>query len=90
MLKPLFVLLRRGRRVRTPRDVDIPICLRVEIPRDTIEIQDPFTYTAYSTFFKILTAPPRALTPVPHFTRFNSVEDVELPTPYRSPIQRLD
>ena len=59
----------------------------LKYPRDTIEIRDPF---AYSTFFKILTAPPRALTPVPHFTRFNSVEDVELPTPYRSLIQRLD
>ena len=79
--------------------------------RDTIEIQDPFTY---GMSFKTLTAPPRAFTSVPspgdtietktiqahkfhpfgfhlpHITRSNSVEDVELPFPFHFPNQRLD
>ena len=36
LLKPLFIPLRRGRRVRTPHDVDIPIRLRVAIPQGPI------------------------------------------------------
>ena len=132
VLKPVFIPLRGGRRVRAPHDVDILIRLRVAIPqgsisthahasetfqcpskltcRDAIEIQDPFTY---GTSFKIIIAPPHPLTSVPspgdtaetktiqphkfhplgfylpHFTRFNSVENVKLPIPLHFPIQRL-
>ena len=32
VLKPVFILFRRGRRVRAPHDVDIPIRLRAAIP----------------------------------------------------------
>ena len=36
LLKPLFILFRRGRRVRAPHDVDILIRLRVAIPQGSI------------------------------------------------------